>query len=897
MTANLDLVNLMLKVENHTHSYFEGVVELHVDRDLDLVSKHTLIINLKPGDSVYVPVKVFVSQRAQSGKIYSLNFLLKDAKSQLVASAGSSLQVNIKKSVTLFALVSNVLLEMNADSIQIPVRVSNSGNTAQKIKVICKYPNVIEGGDFYNTAEFVLPASRDTLISFSKAVNNRMYIQEGFDVNIVGLYANGELFSMAYIKVQNARNNRFYRDQSFNDSYDNNSITLSSQGMFSANEAYLLTGRGVVDLPQGKLGYNLDITTYQNSNYSPTMVRNTFIGYDAYNMGIKAGNINKNLDLNLSGRGGLFVLRDTALKNQYEVGYINSNTNLFGNGNNIFFQTGSAAWGTFMHQGKTWQLNSSGLYELNPMLRSTNMILANELSWSVARKMFFSMTASAGRTDDYQENNNAKYSFAAGFSASGSSGKLIVNSVNYLSSGYYPGYKRGALNLSERLTWIRPSGNIWAALDFNRYAPKYFSNSILFQSDFSSIRAEIGLSKSIFKVATLSLSPYFSEERNNSFLFLEGLNGNPFLRSWNLISTLNVPLSKQQYASLNVDAGAYASSFNQLYKLHYRSVLNYRYGFFNLMASVQNGAFYMAEIANNYIRNSNLNRLINITPSVQKNFMRNKLRTELGVNYSNNSLFSSSWQLTGRTTYEMFSKTCVFAAINHNRFSFVNGQYNSSLLEVGITKNMLSPKIGAKNAALEVFVFKDLNQNGIYDQGDSVAVNCLIYINDVVFITKADGTVVYKNLPAGQYRISLPRSKGWHAPDQTIEFDQKKRIEIPLNKTGMLKGKISYSYNQYSYEIAQEKAGIEVSATNENKETYVTRTNSDGQYVLFAPVGKYQIDIKKENLPTEVECKNGGQTVEIASGTVSSIDLILKVKQRKIEIKKFTSASLTNTKE
>lgn len=896
-SANQELANLLVKVHNQSTKPLRAHIEVNLSKDLDLISKNSIELSLMPGDSIFVPIKLFVSPKAQSGKKYPIIFSLIDHEHRRISTTTSSLSVLIKKSVAMFALVSNILLDQNTDTIRIPVRVSNQGNTAQKISVISRYPSVVEGGDFYTSAQFILAASSDTLIYFAKPIQKRMFTQEGFDVNITGLYANGELFSMAYVRVQNALNNRFYRDQSFNDSYNDNSITLSSQSIFTPNEAYLLTGRGRVELPQGNVGYNLDMTTYKNSSYSPMMVRNTFIGYEAFNIGIKAGNINRNLDINLSGRGGMFFVTDTATKNQYEGGYIRSNTNLFGEGYGSVFQSGKAGWAMFTHTAKKWQLSSSAIYEFNPLMSSRNALLSNEITWINARQLRFSFILNAGHTALNENGAHAKYSFATGITVSGSVDKLIINSMNYISSGYYPGSRRGALNFSERLTWTRPSGNLWAAMDYYQYKPRYFIKTFFLQQDFSSLRAELGISEKLFNQASLSISPYYTMERNNSFLLIQSADQNPFLRSWNIISTLNFPLSAQQYLSMNVDGGFYKSSMDLQAKFHLRSSLNYRYGFFNFMASAQTGMFYMGEILNSFIRNLGSNYIINITPSIQKSFVRNKLRTELGVSYGNTRVSGKSWQLTGRTEYEMFAKTSVFAALNHNRYSFINGQYHTSILELGITKKMQSARVGAKNAPLEVFVFKDFNQNGIFDQGDSVAVNCLVYINDVVFITRPDGTVVYKNLPAGRYRITLPKTKGWYTPDQQIEFDKKKRVEIPLQKTGTLRGQISYISNQFSYEVPAQKDGIEVTATSENRQTYVTRTDAKGQYVFFMPIGKYSITINKGSLPAEVQCENEGQATEVVSGQINSVDLILKVKQRKIEVKKFTSASLGKNKE
>ncbi|RYY15322.1 MAG: hypothetical protein EOO04_28795 [Chitinophagaceae bacterium] len=486
---------------------------------------------------------------------------------------------------------------------------------------------------------------------------------------------------------------------------------------------------------------------------------------------------------------------------------------------------------------------------------------------------------------------STKYSYAAGMEFSGTINKVIVNSSNYVSSGYYPGTRRGALNLSERITWARPTGNnIWGGIEYSKYTPKFFTNAFLFEQSSINTRAEIGISERLFKNITLSFSPYYTNEENNAFQSQDGKKS--FLRSWNVLTTLNVPISEKQYISVNAEGGFYDSFINNKKLLRFRSYSSYRAGLFNLMASFQTGTFYLGEIANNFQAKAGRNYIINITPTIQQNFFRNKLRTELGINYNNTKLYGQSWQMTGRAEYDIMRNTSFFSTLNHNRYTFIDGQYTSNILQVGITKKMRSARVGSKNDPLEVFVFKDINQNGVYDTGDSVATNHLIYVNDIVFMTKEDGSVIYKNLPPGEYRITLPKIKGWYAPDQRINFNKKEKIEIPLQKTGTLKGKISYEFTEFSYETGREKEGVKITAVSESGQSYVTRTSSDGSYVFFVPVGKYTVRVNAESLPPEVESLQGDQHTEIVPGEIKSVSLVLNVKQRKIETKRFSSPSL-----
>lgn len=883
--SNEELLDLTVKIVNKTTSTLSGIVDINIPGTLSLISKNKIPVSLLAGDSLFVPIKIFVTKRAASGKEHLIRILFAGPGNSILATAETTLRVYIKRNVNMFALVSNILLDPVSDSIKIPIRVTNPGNTAQKITLINRYPSIFQDNAFHTTTQFVIQPSADTLITFVKPVIRKMLDSEGFDVTFSGLYDNGDIFGMAYIRVQSARNERSYRDESLGDSYNLNSISVSSQSMFSPNQSYLVTGRGNLELPNGMLGYNVDLTTWKNS-YSPPMARSTFISYENQKFGVMAGNINKNLDLNLSGRGASFTINDTSSRNSYEAGYMDGNSNLLGNKQNTFFPVGNAGWGTFTHNSKRWELASSAIYELNPVLNSRSAILSNNFTLTNIKDVRATATVSGGYTSEYENGNRREPSFAGGLNINGTLKKIVISSLNYYSTGYYPGIRRGALSFAERITWLREASNIWAGVDYNHYAPKTLSFFQTFLPDFSTMRAEIGMSGTLFKKLNISVAPVYTKESNNSFRFQSLPEEQHSLEAWNINNSFNYPISSNQYLSVNTETGLYSSSFDPVKRLHFRSNLNYRSGMFNLSSTVQIGTFYIGEAANNFLRSVNSPRLINIIPSIQKSLFRNKLRTETGLAFINSSAFGNSFYLTGRAEYDITPKTAMYSSINHNRY----GEYNLSILEMGVTQKISLPKVGLKTSDLEVFVFQDANQNSIFDEGDIKASGHLLYINSVAFITGPDGIVDYKKLPFENFRISLTNTKGWYAGDQDINLDEKKEhVEIALKRTGTLRGTLSYSFNEFSYEINRNLQGITVVATDENGFKYITKTNAEGQYVFYLPVGPYSIHVESANLPSEVEVEKKPDTFQLNSETPQIINIKLMVKARKIETKKFIS--------
>ncbi len=885
--SNEELVDLMIKITNTSPIPLEGTLVVTIPAGFEIVSKQTIPVLIESKDSIFVPVKIFVSKKAASARVHTLRFILQNKYNIELAQATTQVRVSANRKASLFTMVSNILLDNNMDSVIIPVRISNAGNTTQKITVITAYPADVQDVAFHSSLQISLQAATDTLIYFAKRVTRKISNSEGFNVTVTGLYENGDLVGMAYVRVQSARSNRNYQGYTGSEFYNENSITLSSQSMFTQTQSYMLRGNGSTDLAGGKLGYNMDLTTWQNS-YSPAMLRNTWIDYQKNNMGVRVGNINRYFDINLSGRGASAYIIDTGSANRYEIGYIDGNTNLLGD-KYAYFPIGQAAWGTFKHAGKKWQLNSFALYEDNPALDAKNQIVGNTLSFVTPKKIYYSFSLNASRTAEYLNPDSAKFGMAASAGINGTIGRLSISSLNYFSSGYYPGIQRGAISLSEKFTWMMNSAtSIWLTMDYNRYSPKTLSAAQFVLPSFGMIRAELGIAGKAGKI-NLSGAPRFTQESSNAYQFANfPADQMHSLNAWDMTGSASYPIGDNHYVSVNTEAGMYTTSFDPGQYMHMRSNLYYRKGIFSLNATVQLGTFFLGEAANNYTTKIQPRHLINIIPAIQKSFFRNTLRAEASIGYMENGFSGSSFYLSGRAEYDITRKTIFYAMANYNRYA----GFGYSIIEMGITQKLQLPKATVKKHTLEVFVYKDINRNGAYDAADSAASGYLLYINDDIFISSADGSILYKNIPPGSYRLNMPASKGWYAPEQTIEVDKKSRIEIPLQQTGTIKGGISYISGEFSYDVNTSLSGISVIAMDSHGRTFTTKTGIDGNFVLYIPVGQYTISLDKASLVTELEALNNDQQVTIATAGVKVVNFQLKAKSRKIETKKFVSPGL-----
>jgi len=887
-----ELITLTLKIVNPGSITLKASLKINADKGLHLISRDSLYTAISAGDSLFVPVKLYASGSLVAGGDYKVSFSLYQENNK-VEQQICQIKILENRQVNMVALLNSIILTGVGDSIRIPLRISNPGNTRQKIHLISRFPSRLQGDGFHNSIQLIIPAFKDTTIYINKKITRDLLQFDVFKVNVTGLYLNGDQFAQCLIDIQNLKTERYNQLPSADNTYTglyNNSLSLSAQNFGSNFSAYMMAGGGAVDLPSGRIGYNIDATLYRNDPNRPYL-RNTYLSYETHNMGISAGNITRNFDMNLNGRGVAAFIADTSKDNRYEAGYIDNSANLIGPGY-YTYDSGKSGWFGFEHNGQRLSIRNSALYNKDPFMQANNLLFGNEISWAAGKKVKIGVTLSGGTTSSFEHQEQIKTGVLAGFNIDANIGDLYLNSSNLKSSDYYPGIRRGSDIFMERISYNADRLNIWAAYNYFRFAPKNFNSYINFTSEYGSVRSEIGISKTFDKFS-ISLSPVHIMEHGTYFLSLNDIVSGK-MESWRLLSllTYNNPL-KQQSIYFNIETGKASNSLLNSSVPQFKVSGNLHYGIFNLNTSFQHGAVYISETLNNFNGQSGTYKNLSITPTMQHFFLKKRLRAEAGLSYNDVSTSGKNWLITGRTEYQLSAKTQVFASLARSQYNFNQFRYDYNNLQFGLVQKIPNARVGTKENTLEVFLYKDENQDRAYNGGDAVARGQIVYINGVAFISDKEGRVVYKNLPDGEYRISVGNQAQWYAPEQRILLNKKKvKTEVALYKTGTLKGVVNYSYNEYSYEVEKNKGGIVILATDENGFTSTVKTTDNGQFVFYLPTGSYTVKIAEGELPDEITCTNNDQRFTISQDNPQGLIFDLLLKTRKIESKKFISKSL-----
>src|SRR5690606_33489552 len=242
----------------------------------------------------------------------------------------------------------NLIYENVGDSLNIPIRLSNEGNTTQKITIVARYPNFILKNAIESKTVTIAPYT-DTIVNIRKEVTKTILNQEDFSISINTLYSTGDIVGSAYVRASSLKQDRRY-SVPFQQSaaqlfHQPNQVTASYQLNNNETGIYYLYGNAEATSGQSTIKANLDANWWDNSDI--IYLRNTWLGYDQKNFGIKAGSLNRFSDVNLIGRGVQCYYK-TGEKNAIEAGALDKAYNLV---DDFDISLGNAAWASFLHDG------------------------------------------------------------------------------------------------------------------------------------------------------------------------------------------------------------------------------------------------------------------------------------------------------------------------------------------------------------------------------------------------------------------------------------------------------------------------------------------------------------------------------------------------------------------
>lgn len=882
---NAGIIDASVKIINTSDSELRGTFETHSSHeDLYLVQRKPKQLSIAVKDSVFLPVKIIVASTAQAGNqaVIEAVFSLPDGNQKTL---DLPITINERKLVKMFASEINLVYENIGDSLTIPLHILNEGNTEQKINLVARYPDFISPGVMETETINVKPFA-DTIVHLQKLVTKNILNQEDFNIVVTALYDNGDIIGIANIKASSIKQNRRYSAQ-FTPDYlqsfrQTNQITASTQRNSNDINSYYIYANAEAEINGSKVLANVDANWWDNSE--EIFLRNTWLAYKAKNWGALAGSLSKFGDINLVGRG-IEAYYTTKNNSKFEAGALDKSFNLFDYSN---ISSGNAGWAGYYHKGGLDQngheasviYDNDNFYNIQSYLATSRFTILKKQGLNLKTGGSISHAASGAEGTD-------KTGAAAEVNASGKIKNIFYSSSNFLSTAYFAGVKRGVISLNERVNISLGQYNLWLLYNYLSVEPKQLIAQNYFANQFSTERYSIGASRRYGKFV-LSASPNIYNETRKENIFGEGVQdlsmnaarlsiGTTYSHGNTIVSFL------AEGGSFKSDAYVGENNF------HFKGSLNYSWRIFGLMATYQYNNFNLGEIVANSQMNTNGETFYNITvmPSLQFNLLKNKLSCYSGFMYSSNSIIDRTIQFTGRAEYKISSDFTAFANGYYSDIS--NSPYALNSVMIGITKQFQPVKIDRTRSSLDVYVYYENTGKGPLDALNTPAADQLVIINGKAFRTNSQGMIKYRSLPPGDYDIRLINSEEWHAHNRTVSVTQDTEIAIGLTKTSTIKGTISYTATDKSYDITKKMSGLSIIAVDDNGNVFHTRTDDNGNFVLYIPEGTYTITLEKAGVSEYVEIEGNNQVIKAVPETTTQINFILNIKEKRIETRKFTS--------
>lgn len=905
--TNGDIVGLTAALANRGTDSVGGRLDILIPPTVRVLGNTAPKVNLVPGGKLYLPVKLQMSADAAAGQ-YPLTIRWVGPSGEVLASAQTALIIQPKRAVWLQALHTNELMRQVGDSLSIAVSVRNAGNAPERLRLVVSLPNQ-QGGRRFSHNAFELQAAADTTLIFGYLIDRELIRLERFTVNIAGMYSNDEVFGNTTVTVQNASASRRYEDPTRSSanlwSYQHNYVQFMARNPFTDNRAWQLNGQGSYQLAQGKLDFSAFAYQWGTWSNAPVL-NNTWLNFERNNNGITLGNITENLETFVNGRGVKVYFSDSLKSEHMEAGLVDRTFDLlgsdyradFGNGFTAYFRTRLGEGvperkryiGTAIYERLPIDNSESVLYmntfDLVPQALKDKIQLVADFGPAITRPIY-----GAATDDEYRP------SVAAGIQLHTNLARYAISSTNYYSTGYYPGIRRGALQLNQRISRAIKRTSVWASYSHYRYAPRYFESQPFYRNDLLMSRAELGLSVPLTDFMSLSLVPLHEYEKGNYYFGSTTETPTMDLHSYRLNSTLNWrSRNYRQYAYLQLESGTMQSSLAAGREWQLRANLSYNYAWFNLNANLQRGNFSLIEAANNWYFGREQAYRTGASASARHDFVDKRLQTEAGLSYYNDSFSGQNWTGNARVQYAVTKKTAFFLLGQVYRYHYpAFGGFLNSNIQLGIHQTLPTPATAGttvKRGNIELFLYQDANNNGVYDEGDQPAANTMVMMNNTVFITGNDGKVSYSRVPYGTQQLNVPVQQGWYAPTSSLILAGR-RVEtaIALQRAGTVSGRIRYQFDErISFEVDAVLAGFTITAKSITGHIARTVTDNQGNYVLFLPAGNYEFSIMESTMPQHVYPENPVQQFVVEAGAVNAGPVfILEVEEKKVEVKRFSS--------
>lgn len=885
-----NLMSLVVVVKNKTSNKIRGKIYFVTPKGFRNLGSQDLEIEMLPDETRHIPLKFMIGEEAAAGSS-ELVCKLVDASGVLLAQQSTFYQIEVNTTLTIAPLETSIYRSSNSEPLTIKVKVSNKGNIKQNITLVCKFPDPTNANLFIEQ-NATIAVKADSIFTFTYLPSKELAKQSNYLVRISGFRnPNKEIFGNATVEVQNIASEQQYQGTSFINFLEEtqNQISSSYRRFGGGIDYYQLKGSGGINIPSGYLFLRGNVAM-SNVQEIP-LITNTNLVFRQERNEYTIGSINKLLEMTLVGRGAEYS--HTFEKNQkIEMGFVDQNYNLIEKNSWLQNGYGFFAKGILHSNNTSRNVSASYLYRSDPFEKAKHSILGTEINYTF--NPIWKLTAKVnGALSDYELQGFTKPSFAGESNYTGKIKNFNLNGNYYFSSDYYPGNRRGSVQLQQNISTNIKEDHLYANVIVSNFSPKFYAFET--QQESANSRIEVGNRFPRFKNFGLNLLYQYQEESSNSYNSLFRIldtNLSQQMRAHRMVEQFSwIHNTSRQSAVLGFETGIvkYPSKTNNEFQMKLNA--NYSFRNFNINSNFQSGSYYLSEYAFSSISGKDVNyEKLTVSFFYNNNFAKDKVNLSTGVSYIKDIVYGKSPSAFINAKYNAKIFNTYFNSSWYN-YSIGTLSTNTLTFEVGVTLNLQKTILNPdKKGNIEAMVFYDTNNNNQYDMGEKYAANYMININKIALQTDSEGKASYKKVPYGTYSLKQLIQEGWYYDDATFEVDRRTHnLSIPLHQSGKMEGKVSFAYNSTTAVGFEHRgSGISFSILKDNQLVQKVFTNDDGKFISFLPTANYVITIDEKSLPTNTFCEIKSREVALKAGEIVVVpEFVIKVKEKKVNTKKF----------
>ncbi len=836
------------------------IVKLPPDWSIFSNSKKSIEIN--PGDSISIPLRVKIPNTASSENVFEIELQLFSANNQLLLSKSFNVNSRPFHDWDVRGPEDRIYFLPGTDRVDFELKINNYGNVSdtialdiipdRKIKLTTRNEGEIP-------AYFILKPHEDTILNLTAQYT---YDEERiFDISKIQIYASAsdkKIYRAVLLEKYSDNYNPFEIDRTLPHqveagfrSFNNNDEILpfiKTNGIASVNET-------------SNFKYNF---TYYDLTQTEDIIANSYYNflYSNNDLRLGLGAFSSMLGRNLYNRNSVMVA------NKIKISKTGS---LQGFASYGFVDPKVGAAVGYIYEKDDLNMKTSIAYDVDGVKKiNTASFLYHSNKISVAKNHDISAVLYAYNEDHYFNNKYSLRGIAWDFTYYARLSKnIVVQFTNNYGSPNIPGPQMGLLNFYGKL-------HIATTNEKRYFTFKYFNTrKDFYYMDYDGFREpNILLTDQYGSVLYHSYSSKIHRwSAGPSMEVYQSIKPSPSSSGKAIYKVRKYRMEYRSFIgrrlSLTLKAGIgdlYYNAANEFTDLRYDFHLlgDYNLGGYGLRFAYDYGPMVNTGIYQFAIDVSN--NSANISPYAIKQLFKGRVNLTLFANLSYRfDLNYGTININPKIETYLFKD---WYAVAGGTYSYINQEFKGSQISANYyyAEFSIKKRWGKSDykkwqkdlRRIKIVFFQDNNGNGKQDNFEEGIPNVkarLLLVNsadqsrnnnlpvDLTLLSNDKGNVVFSRIPMGFYELNitpLQDQKEYFYVSKTaenIEVTKTDVMYVPFQKASKIKGKIEISQRKYSLnsEKIRDLANIKVTAYNQEGNTYSAFTQEDGSFVLYAP--------------------------------------------------------------